>query len=73
MASISKSKRVENFLRREISRGAWLPGERVPSEGDLGDKLGVSYMTVRNVMTRLSHDGLMDRRQRMGTYVSEQP
>ena len=71
MPIISKSKQVENWIRSQIAKGHWLPGERVPSDHDLSESLRVSYMTVKGVMKHLSQEGLVYRKQRLGTYVAD--
>ena len=71
MAAMSKSRRVEEYVRERIADGDWLPGTRAPSDEQLGAEVGVSYMTVRTVMRRLADEGLLIRRKRLGTYVSK--
>jgi len=73
MAGQSKSHRVENYIRDKLTRGVWKPGTRLPSERCLSAALDVSYMTVRTVLSSMARDGLVVRKQRLGTYVSPEP
>jgi GntR family transcriptional repressor for pyruvate dehydrogenase complex len=59
-------------LRRAIALGAYEPGERLPTERTLADRLGVSRMTVRAAMHILARDGLVTtaRGRTGGTVVS---
>jgi DNA-binding FadR family transcriptional regulator len=59
-------------LRRAIALGAYEPGERLPTERTLAERLGVSRMTVRAAMHILARDGLVTtaRGRTGGTVVS---
>jgi GntR family transcriptional repressor for pyruvate dehydrogenase complex len=59
-------------LRRAIALGAFEPGERLPTERTLADRLGVSRMTIRAAMRILAQDGLVStaRGRTGGTIVS---
>jgi DNA-binding FadR family transcriptional regulator len=46
-------------LRTAIALGTFEPGERLPSERTLADRLGVSRMTVRAAMRILANEGLV--------------
>jgi len=46
-------------------------GERLPTERELSETLGVSRPTLRQALELLEHDGLIERRQGSGTYVAE--
>ena len=61
---------VYQQLEQCILEGVWAPGEKIPSENTLSQQLGVSRVTVRNALQRLSSIGLVTARQGGGTYVS---
>lgn len=62
--------RIEADLRRAIGDGTWPVGSRLPSEARLCDTYGVSRMTVRQALERLTAAGLLRRRQGVGTFVA---
>jgi GntR family transcriptional regulator len=63
---------IEDFIRHTIAIGEWKPGERIPSEAALNERLGVSRMTVRGVLNGLVDDGLLYRVPGKGTFVTEE-
>jgi GntR family transcriptional repressor for pyruvate dehydrogenase complex len=50
---------VADALRRRIALGAYVPGERLPSERDLSETLGVGRMTLRAAIRLLHDEGLL--------------
>lgn len=60
---------VVDELKREISEGNWVVGDRVPSEAELTTALGVSRPSVREAVRALVQVGLLETRQGDGTYV----
>lgn len=61
---------LENVLREKITSGTFRGGERLPTESDLIEEYGVSRITVRQALQSLSDDGLIERKQGRGTYIS---
>jgi DNA-binding FadR family transcriptional regulator len=66
-----KSVRVANRLERQILLGELGPGERLPTEHELCDLLGVSRSVVRDAMRMLSARGLVTIKQGHGMTVTE--
>lgn len=60
-------------LRAAIAEGAYQPGSQLPTEAELVGMLGVSRTVVREALRALEEDGLVARRQGVGTFVREQP
>ncbi|PWR01582.1 GntR family transcriptional regulator [Meridianimarinicoccus roseus] len=54
-----------------ILRGVLRPGERLPSERDLAERLGVSRPSLRDAVASLSARGLLVSRANSGIYVAE--
>jgi GntR family transcriptional regulator len=61
---------LENVLREKIDSGAFGAGEQLPTEVELIEAYGVSRITVRQALRALTDDGLIERQQGRGTYVS---
>jgi GntR family transcriptional repressor for pyruvate dehydrogenase complex len=54
-----------------ILRGILRPGERLPSERDLADKLGVSRPSLREAIAELQKGGLLAARAGSGVFVAD--
>lgn len=50
--------------------GRWQPGQVLPNEGRIAAEFGVSQGTVRKALNELAAEGLVARRQGVGTFVS---
>ena len=61
---------IREYILEQIRTGALRQGQRVPSERELCRRFGVSRMTVRQALDRLTWEGLLERRQGSGTYVA---
>ncbi len=58
-------------LREMIRSGAVKPGDKLPREPDLADRLGVSRNSLREAVRALTLLRILDVRQGDGTYVTE--
>jgi DNA-binding GntR family transcriptional regulator len=58
-------------LKQEIIGGKFKPGEKIYSEGELKKKYNVSNTTVVRELQELVRDGLINRIQGKGTFVSK--
>lgn len=67
-----KSARVANSLERQILVGDLGAGERLPTELELCDLLGVSRSVVRDAMRMLAGRGLISIKQGYGMTVTEE-
>jgi GntR family transcriptional regulator len=61
---------LEDIIIQNIENEYWKPNSAIPSENEFSKMYGLSRMTVRSVITRLVHSGLLYRVQGKGTYVS---
>lgn len=66
--------RIAADLRRRIAPGGALgPGDRLPTLPELCEEFGVSETTIRNALTLLRNEGLIESRARAGTIVRQRP
>lgn len=70
-----QTERVADTVVRQIEqlilRGILRPGERLPSERDLSDRLGVSRPSIREAIANLVGRGLLATRAGSGIYVAD--
>ncbi|MCK1159152.1 GntR family transcriptional regulator [Streptococcus uberis] len=62
--------KIHDAIKKDIDEGVWLIGDRLPSERDLADHFEVSRMTLRQAVTLLVEEGILERRVGSGTYVA---
>lgn len=62
--------RIAARVRRDVRQGRYGLGQRLPSEVDLARQLGVSRGTVRQALTALLLEGLLETVPGRGTFVS---
>lgn len=65
------SQGVTRQIELLILRGVLRPGEKLPSERELSERLGVSRPSLREALAELSAAGLLHSRAGAGVYVSE--
>lgn len=66
-------RQLVDLMTGEIERGVIRPGERLPTEAELGDKFGLSRITVRQALAVLTREGLIERFPGRGSFVVERP
>jgi GntR family transcriptional regulator len=64
-----KHRQLADLLRERIDEGEFTPGDRIPSEAQLGLEHQLSRITVRQALSHLERDGLLDRVPGKGTFV----
>lgn len=69
LESPSKVDSLYQVLKERICSGTWAVGKIIPAENDLAGEFGCSRPTISKVVSRLEHDGLVERRKRAGTRV----
>lgn len=69
VSRVTLGEQVAAQLAEQISKGQWLPGERLPSESDLCAALGIGRSTLREALKSLAFVGLVQMRPGEGTYV----
>ena len=62
---------ISEQLKAQIEAGQYAPGERLPSEFDLGEVFGVSRTTIRRAIANLIQQGLVTPQQGKGIFVND--
>ncbi len=62
---------IESILRSKILAGELKEGDRLPPEYELSKQFGVSPLTVRQALSFLVEEGLLDRKPGIGTLVKK--
>jgi GntR family transcriptional regulator len=60
---------LEQSILQQIDAGTAAPGDRLPSEREIAEILGISRQTVRQTINQLVLHGLLARQPGKGTYV----
>src|SRR5437867_6468012 len=63
--------RVTQILLQKIESGEFSPGDRLPTEQVMVQRLGVSRTVIREAVSRLKSEGLVETRQGSGAFVRE--
>ncbi len=61
---------IATRLMEEMEAGLYEPTGRLPSESELGERFGVSRVTVRMALDKLVHEGAVVRKQGKGSYAA---
>lgn len=64
------NQRIRADIELNILSGKWPPGHKIPFERELMATYACSRMTVSNALSRLVESGLIERRRRLGSFVS---
>ena len=62
---------VFDFILKQISNGVWKPGEKIPSEVDLAQRLNISRMSLRSGVQKANLFGITETRVGEGTFVKD--
>ena len=63
------SESVVAAIRKQLLAGEILPGQKLPTEGQLTETFGVSRTVIREALAKLAADGLVEPRQGAGVFV----
>lgn len=58
-----------NEILKRIREGIYPEGLKLPPESQLAEQLGVSRVTLRQALSMLQEDGLVEARQGVGTFI----
>ncbi len=61
---------ARQYLLRLIEKGAYQPGQQLPSESDLAAQLGISRPTLREALFNLDQAGVIVRKHGVGTFIA---
>ncbi|WP_308753254.1 GntR family transcriptional regulator [uncultured Anaerotruncus sp.] len=64
------STQVSALLIRELSEGVFRQADRLPSEVELSERLGVSRTVIRDALSDLEREGLIERVRGIGTVIN---
>lgn len=69
-APVSLHQRILSEIQGKILSGEWGPGRRIPVEHELMAQYQCSRMTVSKVLTQLAQAGIIERRRKIGSFVT---
>lgn len=69
-ATVSLFAQVQASLRSDILKNKLLPGAKLPSEAELEKSFGVSRITVRHALSALHAEGLIEKVNGKGSFVT---
>lgn len=61
---------IAQLIRHQIESGELQPGDQIPTESEFQERFNVSRATVRQAVSGLVYEGLLERRRAKGTIVS---
>lgn len=62
--------KLKDYVRSRVETGEWPVGQRVPSENELVEMLGVSRMTANRALRELADEGFVVRVRGKGSFVA---
>jgi len=65
------SEQAYEQLKENLINGTWKSGDRIPSENELAIAFGISRVTVRQAIQKLTTLGLLETRSGEGSFVKE--
>lgn len=70
---MDKREKIRLQLRRDFEEGRCQVGDRLPTEAELVRRFGASRSTVREVLTSMAQEGLLERVRGRGTFITALP
>ena len=62
---------LKELIKKKIKDGEFKPGDRLPTEQELCEIFSISRTPVGKALTELSYEGIIYRRPRLGTFISD--
>ena len=63
--------KIAHYIRKNIRNGNWTVGEKIPSENQLCEELGVSRVSVRSALQQFIALGILESVHGKGTFVAQ--
>jgi GntR family transcriptional regulator, histidine utilization repressor len=70
-SEVARYQQVKDLIARQIQDGTWRAGDRLPSENELVQQLGLSRMTINRALRELTEQGRIRRVAGVGSFVAE--
>lgn len=61
---------LKEYILEKIKNNEWAVGEKLPTETELQDTLGISRITVRHALELLENEGYIVKKRAKGTFVA---
>lgn len=71
MKRSAASQPVHDYIVEKIRSRLWVPGDKIPTESEMGRLLGASRLSVREALNKLTALGLLIKKHGSGSYVAE--
>lgn len=62
---------LKEILQEKVTSGEWKPGDKISSENELRVLYDISRNTVQKALEELVQEGILERKQGRGTFVSK--
>lgn len=72
-SAVSRYIQLASLFRRRIETGEWAVGDQIPTVEVLARDCGVAAMTIRQALSMLEADGMIERFRAKGTFVRQRP
>lgn len=72
-SSVARYLQLASLFRRRIETGEWAVGSQITTVENLAVECGVATMTIRQALSILEGEGLIERFRAKGTFVLAQP
>jgi GntR family transcriptional regulator len=72
-SAVSRYIQLATLFRRRIESGQWAVGDQIPTVDDLAAECGVARATIRQALSLLEAEGLIERLRAKGTFVQRRP
>lgn len=64
---------IRDKLEKDIARGLYAPGDKLPTEAELSARFGVNRHTVRRSLAAMADQGIITSKRGAGVFVTQQP